>query len=76
MRITGDHSVLNESVSYIEGRALNAGEESYYDLPTRSSLVESLYQHCRRALDYSLPRGAHASSPHRLQKPRHRHLFN
>jgi cyclic beta-1,2-glucan synthetase len=59
VQLTGDRSVLDESVGYLEGRPRNPGEESYYDLPSRSPLVESLYQHCRRALDYSLPRGAH-----------------
>ncbi len=57
--ITGDLSVLDEQVGYIEGRALNAGEESYYDLPAPSSLQETLYQHCLRAIEHSLPRGAH-----------------
>ncbi len=59
VRITGDHSVLNESVSYIEGRALNTGEESYYDLPQRSALQESLYQHCVRAIEHGMARGVH-----------------
>ncbi|MBB2497492.1 GH36-type glycosyl hydrolase domain-containing protein [Aquipseudomonas ullengensis] len=59
VRITGDHGVLDEPVSYIEGRALNAGEESYYDLPQPSSLQESLYQHCVRAIEHGMARGAH-----------------
>jgi cyclic beta-1,2-glucan synthetase len=42
VNISGDLSVLNEPVSYIEGRPLNIGEESYFDLPLRSSLRESL----------------------------------
>ena len=57
--ITGDYAVLDEPVGYLEGRALNAGEESYYDLPAHSRLVESLYQHCRRALDHALQCGVH-----------------
>ncbi|MBD9425061.1 cyclic beta 1-2 glucan synthetase [Pseudomonas sp. PDM15] len=59
VRISGDHRVLDEPVGYIEGRALNAGEESYYDLPQRSSLQESLYQHCVRAIEHGMARGAH-----------------
>ncbi|MDH4609953.1 glycoside hydrolase family 94 protein [Pseudomonas sp. BN102] len=59
VRQTGDQSVLDEQVSYLEGRELNAGEESYYDLPERSMLQESLYQHCLRALELGMPRGAH-----------------
>ncbi|MFP3499291.1 hypothetical protein SB759_34295, partial [Pseudomonas sp. SIMBA_059] len=57
--LTGDRSVLDEPVGYLEGRALNAGEESYYDLPTQANLVESLYQHCQRALGHALQYGAH-----------------
>jgi cellobiose phosphorylase len=59
VRISGDHRVLDEPVGYIEGRALNPGEESYYDLPQRSSLQESLYQHCVRAIEHGMARGAH-----------------
>ncbi|MBU1331599.1 MAG: cyclic beta 1-2 glucan synthetase [Gammaproteobacteria bacterium] len=57
--ITGDQEVLDEQVHYIEGRALNAGEESYYDLPRTSTQQESLYQHCVRAIEHSMSRGAH-----------------
>jgi cyclic beta-1,2-glucan synthetase len=58
VRVTGDHGVLDEPVSYLEGRPLNPGEESYYDLPTHSSLRETLYQHCVRAIEHASPRGA------------------
>jgi cellobiose phosphorylase len=59
LRITGDKSVLDEPVAYLEGRLLNAGEESYFDLPGHSGLQESLYQHCVRALEHGLNMGAH-----------------
>ncbi len=51
---THDHSVLEESVAYIEGRPVNPDEESYYDMPMHSGLREPLYQHCVRALDRAL----------------------
>ncbi|MBL0163060.1 MAG: cyclic beta 1-2 glucan synthetase [Xanthomonadales bacterium] len=51
LELTGDRSVLDESVAYIEGRPLNLDEESYYDLPVRSPLREDLYRHCVRALE-------------------------
>ncbi|MDQ3617512.1 MAG: cyclic beta 1-2 glucan synthetase, partial [Pseudomonadota bacterium] len=47
---TGDAGVLDEVVGYIEGRPVNADEESYYDLPVRSGLRQNLYQHCVRSL--------------------------
>ncbi len=56
---TGDRKVLDETVGYIEGRRLHAGEESYYDLPQPSGVHETLYQHCVRAIEHSLPRGIH-----------------
>ena len=57
---TGDTGVLDEVVGYIEGRPLQVGEESYYDLPHHSGLTEPLYHHCVRAIEHSLPRGVHA----------------
>ncbi|QOW21845.1 GH36-type glycosyl hydrolase domain-containing protein [Novilysobacter avium] len=58
---TGDRDVLEEPVSYIEGRPVAPGEESYFDLPLRSTLRQSLYQHCvrsiRRGLELTGERG-------------------
>jgi len=59
IEITADVTVLDESIGYLEGRQLAAGEESYYDLPGVSPLQESLYQHCVRAIEHSLRRGQH-----------------
>ncbi|MEN4902394.1 glucoamylase family protein [Luteimonas sp. TWI1437] len=50
LEATGDDSVLDERVGYIEGRLVNADEESYYDLPVASGRVQSLYDHCVSAL--------------------------
>ncbi|MEO8640451.1 glucoamylase family protein [Pseudomonas sp.] len=59
VEITGDLTVLDEPAGFLEGRALNAGEESYYDLPGVSDLREPLYRHCVRAIEHSLRRGKH-----------------
>lgn len=59
VRITGDFEVLDEPVRYVEGRPLNPGEESYYDLPLTSTLEETLYEHCVRAIRHSFTRGRH-----------------
>ena len=54
---TGDTSVLAEQVPFLEGRQVGAEEESYYDLPIRSSEQASLYQHCVRAIERGLSFG-------------------
>ncbi|SDI34307.1 Cellobiose phosphorylase [Pseudomonas flavescens] len=59
VRLSGDRGVLDETVGYLEGRPLHAGEEAYYDLPQRSALEESLYRHCVRAIEHSQARGPH-----------------
>ncbi len=57
--VTGDSSVLDEKAAYIEGRQLKDEEESYYDLPRISAKAESLYEHCRKAVEYGLKFGLH-----------------
>jgi cellobiose phosphorylase len=52
-----DAAVLDESIEYLEGRPLRPGEESYYDLPRPSGVRASLYEHCVRAIEHSMPRG-------------------
>ena len=56
---TGDTGVLDESVYFLEGRAVNPEDDSYYDLPNRSEASESLYQHCVRAIVNGLKFGDH-----------------
>jgi cellobiose phosphorylase len=56
---TGDRGVLDEPVSFLDGRPLADGEESYYELPSQSKQVASLYDHCVRAIEHGLRFGAH-----------------
>ena len=56
---TGDTGVLNQSVSFLEGRAVNPQDDSYYDLPLPSTESASLYEHALRALLHGLRFGAH-----------------
>ncbi|MBI5843168.1 MAG: cyclic beta 1-2 glucan synthetase [Deltaproteobacteria bacterium] len=59
VRATGDTGVLEKSVHFIQGRLLNADEDSYYDLPGHSEESASLYEHCVRAIVYGLKFGLH-----------------
>ena len=54
---TGDTSILNEVISFLEGRLLNSGEESSYDLPLISGKSDSVYQHCVKAIEHALKFG-------------------
>ena len=56
---TADDAVLDERIGFLEGRLLNDGEESYYDMPLRSPQTADLYEHCRRAIERGLRTGAH-----------------
>ena len=56
---TGDTGVLDESVAFLDGRPVNPGEDSYYDLPGRSLEVASLYDHGVRAVLHGLRFGSH-----------------
>ena len=56
---SGDTGVLEERVPFLEGRALNPDDESYYDLPSCTEGTESLYQHCVRAIRHGLQFGQH-----------------
>ncbi|CAN5606880.1 hypothetical protein BH23PSE2_BH23PSE2_12580 [soil metagenome] len=50
LEVTADHGVLDARAPFIEGRAVDPDEESYYDLPVRSGVQKPLYDHCVLAL--------------------------
>ena len=56
---TGDTGVLDERISFLDGRQLKPGEEAYYDLPSRSDETATLYDHCVRSILNGLKSGAH-----------------
>jgi cyclic beta-1,2-glucan synthetase len=53
-RTTGDTGVLDEPAALPRGPSGQPEEDSYYDLPLRSSDEASLYQHCVRAIRHGL----------------------
>ena len=56
---SGDTGVLDEPVKFLEGRQVNAEDDSYYDLPNRSEKSTSLYEHCIRAILRGFKYGEH-----------------
>jgi cyclic beta-1,2-glucan synthetase len=54
-----DTGVLDEKITFLEGRPVKPEEESYYDLPNRSEESATLYQHCVRAIEHGLNFGQH-----------------
>lgn len=59
---TGDISVLDEAVVFLNGSVLKEGEASSYALPAPSGEgdpVASLYLHCVRAIEHGLQFGTH-----------------
>ncbi|MEO8085455.1 MAG: glucoamylase family protein [Bacteroidota bacterium] len=56
---TGDSGVLDERAPFLEGRLLNPGEESYYDVPIQSDKSATLYEHCVLAIKHGFRYGKH-----------------
>ncbi|MDQ2922119.1 MAG: hypothetical protein M3R52_10985, partial [Acidobacteriota bacterium] len=57
--VTGDLSVLDEVVPFLEQPLLKPDEHEVYMQPTVSTVSASVFDHCVLALDRSLPVGAH-----------------
>jgi cyclic beta-1,2-glucan synthetase len=56
---TGDMTVLEEVVPFLEGDALIEGQNKSYFQPRVSESRATLFEHCARALDRSLAVGSH-----------------
>ena len=57
--VTGDTTVLDEQIPFIEGAVLPDDSLEAYFEPTVSAQRASLFEHCARALDRSLAVGGH-----------------
>ncbi len=56
---TDDWPVLNEEVPWLDAADLEAHEQEAYFQPRESEDCSTLYEHCARALDFSLQLGSH-----------------
>ncbi len=59
IRHTGDLAILGEPARFLTARELAPGEDEEFLVPRDSGESADLYEHCCRALDRSLTRGAH-----------------
>jgi cyclic beta-1,2-glucan synthetase len=59
IEVTGDLGVLDETVPFLDGPELHAGESESFFRPTVSENRGTLFEHCALALDQSLAVGAH-----------------
>jgi cyclic beta-1,2-glucan synthetase len=57
--VTGDHSVLDEVVPFIEGPLLDPGQMENYMQPDVSTESATVLEHCARSIDRSLSLGQH-----------------
>ena len=57
--VTGDTALLDEQVPFITGAAIPEGAEDAYYAPQISEQTASVYEHCARTIDHSLPTGLH-----------------
>lgn len=53
---TGDKSILDEPLAFLEGEPIPAGAEGHVFAPRPAQDSASLYEHCKRAVEFTLSR--------------------
>ena len=59
IKTTGDTAILDESVTFLDGRQLEDGEHDAFYQPTVPQQTATLYEHCVLGIERNLPAGAH-----------------
>jgi cyclic beta-1,2-glucan synthetase len=59
IKSTGDYSILDEEVPYLEDEPLRDGEDERYTIVNQSRKNGSIYEHCLKAIDKGLRFGKH-----------------
>jgi cyclic beta-1,2-glucan synthetase len=59
VNVSGDASILDEKLPFLEGRLLEPLEHDSFFTPATGELTVTLFEHCVRALDSSLANGGH-----------------
>lgn len=59
IKSTGDYSILDIEAPYLEDEPLREGEDERYTIVNSSSSNGSIYEHCQKAIKYSLKFGEH-----------------
>ncbi len=57
IEFTGDRSILDIEVPYLQGEKLGQDEDERYDLYEESNIKETIYKHCLKAIEKSLDFG-------------------
>ena len=52
--VTGDHSILDEDIPFLDGPALLPGAHDDFFQPSQSDTSASLFEHCARGLDQAI----------------------
>ena len=63
IEVTGDSTILDEQIPFIEGELLKEGEHDSFFTPQTSEEVASVYDHCVRALALALKRTSEGGLP-------------
>ena len=59
IEFTGDESILDENIPYIQGEILDENTDENYDAHPAINIKESLYNHCIRAIKRAINIGEH-----------------